>query len=346
MSWWRSRWVQAVTSVGAVALIFGLVLPKLADYGEAWDSITAMSSTKVIVVGLVALWNLVSYLPLIVSVLPGLRWRDAAVANFASTAASNTLPGGGALGVGVTITIERSYGFSAADIARGAVVSGVWNNFAKLGLPILALTLLAFTGKARGGLIVAALVGLAVLATLLVAFGRMLRSPELARRVGSTAERLVARLLQVFGRPPPAGWDHAAEQFRADTHGLIAGRAGRITVSTLVSHASLYVVLVVCLRAVGVTNGEVGWIDVLAAYAFVRLLSAIPITPGGLGVVELGLTASLGHGLPDPLRDRVAAGVLLYRALTWFIPIPLGVASWLYWRSAAAGRRPPLQSAS
>jgi uncharacterized membrane protein YbhN (UPF0104 family) len=354
MRWWGSRWVQAGISVGAVALIFGFVFPKLADYDTAWDSITDMSMTRAVLVALVALWNFVSYIPLIVSVLPGLRWRDAAVANFASTAVSNTLPGGGALGVGVTVTIERSYGFSAADIARGAVVSGVWNNFAKLGLPVVALAMLAFTGDVSAGLVVAAFIGLAVLATLVVAFGRMLRHPALARRVGHAAGRVAAPAWRLLGRPEPAGWDHAAERFRADTGGLIAGRAERITVATVISHASLFLVLLVCLRAVGVTDGEVGWIDVLAAYAFVRLLSAIPITPGGLGVVELGLTASLGHGLPGPIADRVAAGVLLYRALTWFVPIPLGIASWLYWRSTASRRSPlradtdpsPLQSAS
>ena len=63
----------------------------------------------------------------------------------------------------------------------------------------------------------------------------------------------------------------------------------------------------------------------LAAFAFVRLLSAVPITPGGLGLVELGLTAALGSGLPDGTKNQIAAAVLLYRALTWLLPIPLGV---------------------
>ena len=36
--------------------------------------------------------------------------------------------------------------------------------------------------------------------------------------------------------------------------------------------------------------------EVVASFAFVRLISAIPITPGGLGVVELGLTAALASG--------------------------------------------------
>jgi uncharacterized protein (TIRG00374 family) len=118
----------------------------------------------------------------------------------------------------------------------------------------------------------------------------------------------------------------------------IAGRAGRITTATIVHHLSLYLVLLVSLRAVGLGEAQVGWAEALAAFAVVRLLSAVPITPGGLGVVELGLTASLAHGLPDAAADSVAAAVLLYGALTWFTPIPLGIVAWAYCRTSAHRR--------
>src|SRR5690606_8142318 len=104
------------------------------------------------------------------------------------------------------------------------------------------------------------------------------------------------------------------------------------------SHTSLYVVLLVALRHVGVSQDEVGWVEVLAAFAFVRLLSAIPITPGGVGVVELGLVAAIGSGLDAATKNQVAAAVLLFRALTWCVPIPLGVLAWLFWRSNESWR--------
>ena len=113
----------------------------------------------------------------------------------------------------------------------------------------------------------------------------------------------------------------------------------RITATTLLSHLSLFLVLLLALRHVGVSQDEVSWVKVLAAFAFVRLLSAVPVTPGGLGVVELGLTAAIGSGLADPAQNQVAAAVLVYRALTWFVPIPLGIVSWLFWRSNRSWRR-------
>jgi putative heme transporter len=144
--------------------------------------------------------------------------------------------------------------------------------------------------------------------------------------------------MRLVRRGPASGWDERARRFRADIIGLLAHRWVRITVATIVSHISLFLVLLVALRDVGVSNDEVSWTAALAAFSFVRLLSAVPLTPGGLGVVELGLTAALGSGLPDSTKNQIAAAVLLYRGLTWFLPIPLGVGCWLFWRTNTSWR--------
>ncbi|MGI8520458.1 MAG: lysylphosphatidylglycerol synthase domain-containing protein [Actinomycetota bacterium] len=92
--------------------------------------------------------------------------------------------------------------------------------------------------------------------------------------------------------------------------------------TTLISHITLYLVLLLALRHVGVSNDAVSWQQALASFAFVRLLSAVPITPGGLGVVELGLTATLvAAGGEEAL---VVAAILIYRLLTFVLPIPVG----------------------
>jgi membrane-associated phospholipid phosphatase/predicted Ser/Thr protein kinase len=106
-----------------------------------------------------------------------------------------------------------------------------------------------------------------------------------------------------------------------------------------VSHLSLYLVLLVTLRQVGVTDAQVSWAEVLAVFAFARLATALPLTPGGLGVVEAILVGGLvGAG---GATSQVAAGVLVYRALTWFPPIPLGILSYVSWlrTNAPSGER-------
>jgi uncharacterized protein (TIRG00374 family) len=91
-------------------------------------------------------------------------------------------------------------------------------------------------------------------------------------------------------------------------------------------------VLLVSLRHVGVGDAEVSWAEVLAVFAFARLATIIPFTPGGAGVVELvligGLTAAGGD------REQVTAAVLVYRALTWRLPILVGVACYVWWHQS------------
>jgi uncharacterized protein (TIRG00374 family) len=80
----------------------------------------------------------------------------------------------------------------------------------------------------------------------------------------------------------------------------------------------------------GVSDEDVGWAQVLAVFAFARLLSAIPLTPGGVGVVELALIEGLTRaGGDDP---PVVAAVLLFRLLTYLLPIALGLGAYIYWR--------------
>jgi putative heme transporter len=334
----HSPWLQTALSLGVLVLIFGFLFPKLADYGEVWQTIKDMTLLERSVLGLVALLSLVSFWPVLTAALPGLRIREAAVANLTSTAVANTLPGGGALGVGVTITMQHSWGIPVADTVRAGLLAGVWSNFVKLGLPVVALALLAATGDVGSGLVTAAVVGVAVLVATIFILALLLRSDRFTRRIGTLSSRVATYVAHPFGRGPFDAWDERASRFRVATVGLLAHRWLRLTMTTLVSQLSLFVVLLVALRAVGVSEDEVGWTTALAAFAFIRLLSAVPITPGGLGVVELGLTAALSSGLPDSTTNQIAAAVLLYRALTWFAPIPLGISGWVFWRSNKSWR--------
>ena len=79
--------------------------------------------------------------------------------------------------------------------------------------------------------------------------------------------------------------------------------------ATLVSHLSFYLVLLLALRHVGVSNAEVSWVQVLAWFAFARLLTAVPVTPAGLGLVEATLIGGLTGAGGD--REQLTAAVLV-----------------------------------
>jgi putative heme transporter len=98
----------------------------------------------------------------------------------------------------------------------------------------------------------------------------------------------------------------------------------------------LWLVLLACLRGTGLSQAQVPWQTSLAAFAFVRLLTILPITPGGLGITELGLVAILAADADHRVAAQATAAVLLWRAVTYLPPIPLGAAACLVWRHAPA----------
>ena len=279
--------LQGVVSFAIVGGIFVGVMPSIASYSAVWRTVADMRWPELTTLVIAGLVNLTTYWFVMAAVLPGLTIAQAAVVNQASTAVANALPAGGALGIGVSVAMYRSWGFSGGSIVAATLVSGVWNNFVKLGLPVVALALLAATGHVGGGLVVAAAAGVGLLVGAVVVFGLMLHDPESARRLGARVELVASIGLRWFRRAPTTGWGEAWARFSARTATLVRDRWLRISAAALASHLSLYVVLLLALRFIGVSADDLPWIEVLGGFAFVRLLSALPITPGGIGVVEL-----------------------------------------------------------
>ena len=322
--------VRVLLSVAVVAIVYLGLLPRLVDVNQVWATLRAMTWLELLTLLAAAVWNLVSYLLPQVAAMPGLSLGQAALESHTSTAVGNLLPAGQAVGLGVTYRFYNSYGFGGGPIALSLLVQGVWNNFVKLGMPIVALGLLVLSGDAAGELAPAAVVGLVVFLLAMAAFAFGLSDEGRAARLGGALATGAAALRRLVRRPGRPEWNRGAVAFRARAITLLRGRWHWLTLTTLVSHLSLFLVLLLALRHVGVSEAEVSWIEALAAFALVRLLSAFPLTPGGLGVVELGLAAALV--LAGGEEAPVVAAVLVFRVLTLLLPIPIGAVTWWLWR--------------
>ena len=140
--------LQILLAIAVVALVYLGLLPKLVDVNEVWATLRAMTWLELVTLLGAAVWNLVSYLLPQLVALPGLTPRQAVIESHTSTAVGNLLPAGQAVGLGVTYRFYSSFGFAPATIAQSLLIQGVWNNFVKLGMPIVALGLLVLTGQA------------------------------------------------------------------------------------------------------------------------------------------------------------------------------------------------------
>jgi hypothetical protein len=115
--------VQAVVSLVLVVAIFYYLRKKL-DPAQAWAAITAMTGLELVTLGLLAIWNLCTYAFVWMTVTPGLGFRRAMVMTQATTAVANTVPGGSAIGIGMTYGMLRSWGYSCSSDAGHAVSAG------------------------------------------------------------------------------------------------------------------------------------------------------------------------------------------------------------------------------
>jgi len=327
----RKRLLGGIATALVAGAVFFFVLPRIADYRDVWDVLEDIGWQDALLLVGATLLNLATFPPPWMVALPGLRYRQAFVLTQASTALSLVSPAGAAVGMAGSYSMLRSWRFGAGAVALAVAVTGIWNQLANLAFPIVGLALLTGVDEDHPALRTAAFVGLGVLVAVIVVFALALSSPERARRIGDRTARLATWASRPLRRQPPTWGGESFARFRSSALVLLRSRWHVLTVATLVGHLTVFVLLLVCLRAVGVSGGEVSWIEGFAAWALIRILGALPLTPGGVGIVELGLSGALvAFGASNP--DAVAA-TLLYRSLTVLPTLALGLLAAVTWRS-------------
>lgn len=183
--------------------------------------------------------------------------------------------------------------------------------------PLVGAVLVFATGGLSSS--TAAIAGASAAAGVLLAVAAfaVLRSPAAARRLGDVARRVVARLARLFRREPPAWSGDTLVRLRHERMTELRTRWASLTLSTLGNQLTAYLIFELSLRAVGISLAKLPPSQAFLAWAIGRMISSLPLTPGGIGFVELGMIGTLvGFGAP---HGHVVAAVLLYRA---FVILP------------------------
>jgi uncharacterized membrane protein YbhN (UPF0104 family) len=334
------RILETILSFSVVAILFAVALPKVtgAEYSEVWATFGTLDLRQFVEITIVWLVTMWTYTGVMVATLPGLRRSQALVLNFAGSAVANVVPFGGAVGVGATYAMARSWGFGIPAITRSIVVSGFWNVLAKLGIPALALILLALRGEVTARFVAAAVIGTALLTAMVVVALLVVRSDQLAAAIGRITNRVASAAVRVVRRPPVTDLDERLVAFRHESIDLLRAQWQRITFWMVAYTFGQFVILLLCVRFLGAGNDAVGWVEVFAAFAFNRLLTTIPLTPSGVGFAETGTVALLTAF--GAATNPATAAVLLYSAFTYLFEIPLGLVGWGVWATRRRWRRP------
>ena len=125
-----------------------------------WHAVGHVGRRGVALLAVAATWNLVTYWLVWMAAVPDLGLRRAVLIAHAPTALANTVPAGSYVAVALTYSMLRSWGHRRSAATLAMVLTGLWNNFAKLALPIVALAALAIDGDIEAPRVVAAVAGL------------------------------------------------------------------------------------------------------------------------------------------------------------------------------------------
>jgi uncharacterized protein (TIRG00374 family) len=227
--------------------------------------------------------------------------------------------------------IYRSYSRLGIDPA----VAG-WALAVSGGFSSLAFALVLAGGAAASGNTSAMTLGLAgaAISLLLTVAGFIaLRSSRVRRRLNGLVAHFVALSRKIFNRPGPETVD-ALDRFLDRVAGLHLPRLQYAEVMALAvwNWVADCLCLAFSIRAIGV---DVPWQGLVLAYSAGMAAASVGLTPGGLGVVEAVLSASLvalgikGHS--------ALAAVLVYRLISFWLVMTVG---WAVVAILTRGRNP------
>ncbi len=332
--------VRMLVTGGLLVVIFGVILPQIIDFNVVWEVIKGLEASDIakLVAGAIVLWFAQGWV--MAAARPGLGVIKGTIAWLSSTCWANLIPI--PFDIAVRFGMYRYWGFNTEQFGISTVFSGFWTLFIKLGLPIVAVAAQLSQGRdAPDWLTVIALIGIVALLAAIVVFAGVIRSESFARKVGDIVGRIVNTVLGWFKKPALEGVADRVLTVRENASDTVRSRWLLLSAADLTVIALNVAILVVALRAVGISSEVLSWADVLTGYAVVQLVTVIPITPGGVGVAALAyifvftrLANTEASGLSEEvLESTMAAAVFVYRIVTWLLVIPVGFAVQFIWRT-------------
>jgi uncharacterized protein (TIRG00374 family) len=297
------------------------VVPQIGGTHKALHVLASVNPFLPVLGVLLEVLSLVAYFELTRSLIP--KSSDPGFATLSriqlsTLALSHCLPGGNAMGYSLGYRLLMRSGVGGTDTAvalatqglGSAVVLNVIFWFALLvSLPLYGLQSGYLFVAVIGMLLMAGIASLVILLT--KGDQRATRFLEaVGRRVPFLHPETLPRLFgQLAGR---------VEELSKDRRQL--GKALFFSLANWLFDAASLLVFV------GAFGHWVNPVAVLVAYGVANIAAALPITPGGLGVVEATVSGILvGFGTP---RSIAIWGVLAWRLVNFWLPIPIGGAAY------------------
>lgn len=315
-------------------LLFGgvfhfLVLPQIGGTRRALGLLAGLDPLFIVAALVCEVAALLAYAQISRALLPASTrptlWRMFRVV-LSSLAVNHVVPGGAAAGGVLQYRLLTQAG---TEPSRATFVMATQSLGSAIVLNALLWVGLVVSIPATGFqplYATAAGVGAVLLIVAATAIGLLTKGRDRTRRM---VARIANRTPRLDAAKLTAAVDRAGAQLTAlGSERRLAWKAvGWATLNWLLDAAVLWLFL----AAFGHQTSVPG---LLVAYGLANVLAAIPLSPGGLGVIETTLIVTLvGFGVP---RAVAGLGVASYRLVQFWLPIPAGAAAWA---SLAGGRK-------
>ena len=313
----RSSFVRHAVAFVITGVGLYVVLPSLARVIASWPRLATLAPVWLVAMFGAEIASLACSTALMRLVLRTRQWSGVIIAGLVSNAVTNVLPGGDAIGAGVQFQMLARSGIDPDQVGGGLAASSALSLAALFALPIFALPALLGDTRVSAGLEHAALLGIIGFVLIVGVEALLLTTDSPLRHLGRAAQWIVNRVRRHGARTTDLADRLIAQRdlIRSDLDRnwwkallLIAGRIGLD-----------YVSLLAALRATGASaNASL----VLLAYAATAILALIPITPGGIGIVEASLSGLLV--LAGVRASSAVVATLAYRLAGYWLPTIAG----------------------
>jgi uncharacterized protein (TIRG00374 family) len=301
-----------------------LVAPSVLDVLGSWRNIERFSPAWLVVTLACQAAAMASLCALQHLAIPGSSWSAIVSSQQAGNGLAKIAPGGGAIGAALQYRMLVAARVPGSAAVSGLTATNILTFAVVLALPVLALPTL-IRGSVDRTLVEAAVAGIVVFIALGAVVALILARDGPLRFIGRVVQRIRNRLRR---RDDPL--EALPNRLISDRDRIVRtlGRHWRTAVVVAVARWTFdYASLLAALAAVH-SHPRPGL--VLLAFCAAQLLAQIPVTPGGLGFVEAGLTAMLT--LAGVQAGNAVLATFAYRLFSYWLPMPAGLAAWVWHR--------------
>jgi uncharacterized membrane protein YbhN (UPF0104 family) len=324
------RLLKAVGVLLVLALLyyaFFVVLPSEIDWAELWADLKALSVGQIVALLLAGLLAIVALGWTSKASLPGLTLYQGTESSATSQLTAFAFPP--PADMAIRFAMYRTYGFTDEQSAVAVLIAMVARYAMVAFMPLLGLALVLVTGQGtRSGLFWFLGIGIAFVVVMWLII-KVARSEESAHKLGRFLER-ASGVMRRFHRTPPEDLENSVVKFGARTRSTMDGNGRVLVLANVAWGLSNALVMLLVMRFSGLTGSSVSASAVVLTTGLVMAINMLPIP--GKDALAVGWVAGILSLTSSSATNDLGTALLLYRVVTWILPMPVGLVAFLLWR--------------